>query len=80
MQTEVIIVFLPKGQKGVDRCQKAVHICTGAVWTGRDSKDNAVRNLRGIVAEAAELDKNGIAFSLAADSFDKVVESVQFRG
>jgi len=78
-QTEVMIVFLPKGQKGVERCQKAVHIRTVAVWTGKDSKDNVVRNLRGIVAEAAELEKNGIAFSLAADSFDKVVESVQFR-
>jgi hypothetical protein len=74
-----MIVFLPKGQKGVERCQKAVHVSTVAVWTGKDSKDNVVRNLRGIVAEAAELEKNGIAFSLAADSFDKVVESVQFR-
>ena len=78
-QTEVMIVFLPKGQKGVERCQKAVHIRTVAVWSGKDSKDNVVRNLRGIVAEAAELEKNGIAFSLAADSFDKVVESVQFK-
>ena len=78
-QTEVMIVFLPKGQKGVERCQKAVHIRTIAVWSGKDSKENVVRNLRGIVAEVAELKKNGIAFSRGADSFDKVVKSVQYK-
>ena len=78
-QTEVMIIFLPKGQKGVERCQQAVHIRTIAVWSGKDSKENVVRNMRGIIAEVAALEKNGIAFSRGADSFDKVVESVQYK-
>ena len=78
-QTEVMIIFLPKGQKGVERCQQAVHIRTVAVWSGKDSKENVVRNMRDIITEIAELEKNGIAFCRGADSFDKVVESEQYK-
>jgi hypothetical protein len=74
-QTEVMIIFLPKGQDGVDRCQKAVHIRTIAVWTGKDSKENVVRNLSDIVKEVAELEADGIVFSRCADSFLGVAES-----
>jgi hypothetical protein len=78
-QTEVMIIFLPKGQAGVDRSQKAVHIRTIAVWTGKDSKENVLNNLTEIVKEAAELEKDGIAFSRAADSFLKVADSEQYN-
>jgi hypothetical protein len=78
-QTEVMIIFLPKGQAGVDRSQNAVHIRTIAVWTGKDSKENVLNNLTELVAEAAELEKNGIAFSRAADSFLKVADSEQYK-
>jgi hypothetical protein len=56
-----------------------VHICTVAMWSGKDSKDNVVRNLNDIVAEAAELEKSRVTFSSCADCFDKVVESVQYK-
>ena len=77
-QTEVMIIFLPKGQDGVDRCQKAVHMRTIAVWTGKDSTENVVRNLTEIVKEAAQLESKGIAFSRADDSFLGVAESDRF--
>jgi hypothetical protein len=77
-QTEVMIIFLPKGQDGVDRCQKAVHMRTIAVWTGKDSTENVVRNLTEIVKEAAQLESKGIAFSRADDSFLGVAESDHF--
>jgi len=51
-QTEVMIIFLPKGQGGVERCQKALHMRTIAVWSGKDSKENVVRNLTEIVKES----------------------------
>jgi hypothetical protein len=35
-QTEVMLVFIPKGREGVDRCQKAVHHRTIAIWAGKD--------------------------------------------
>jgi len=78
-QTEVMIIFLPKGQAGVDRCQQAVHIRTIAVWTGKDSRENVDRNLTDIVMEAAQLERKGIAFSRAADSFLGVAESSAYE-
>jgi hypothetical protein len=78
-QTEVMIIFLPKGQAGVDRSQNAVHIRTIAVWTGKDSKENVARNLTEIVREAAQLEERGIAFSRVADSFLGVAESEQYN-
>jgi hypothetical protein len=41
-QTEVMIIFLPKGQGGVERYRKALHMRTITVWTGKDSKENVV--------------------------------------
>jgi hypothetical protein len=78
-QTEVMIIFLPKGQGGVERCQKALHMRTIAVWSGKDSKENVVRNLTEIVKEAAQLEEKGIAFSRVADSFLGVAESAQYN-
>jgi hypothetical protein len=78
-QTEVMIIFLPKGQGGVERCQKALHMRTIAVWSGKDSKENVVRNLTEIVKEAAQLEEKGIAFSRVADSFLGVAESEQYN-
>jgi hypothetical protein len=79
-QTEVMIIFLPKGQGGVERCQKALNMRTIAVWSGKDSKENVVRNLTEIVKEAAQLEEKGIAFSRVADSFLGVVESERYNG
>jgi hypothetical protein len=47
---------------------------TIAVWTGKDSKENVVRNLTEIVKEAAQLEKKGTTFSRVADSYLGVVE------
>jgi hypothetical protein len=77
-QTEVMIIFLPKGRGGVERCQKALHMRTIAVWSGKDSKENVARNLTEIVREAAQLEERGIAFSRVADSFLGVAESEQY--
>jgi hypothetical protein len=78
-QTEVMIIFLPKGRGGVERCQKALHMRTIAVWSGKDSKENVARNLTEIVREAAQLEERGIAFSRVADSFLGVAESEQYN-
>ena len=78
-QTEVMIIFLPNGQGGVERCQKALHMRTIAVWSGKDSKENVLRNLTEIVKEAAQLEEKGIAFSRVADSFLGVAESEQYN-
>ncbi len=55
-----------------------MHISTLAFWTGKDSKD-FLNSLTELVNEAAELEKNGIACSLAADSFLKVADSEQYK-
>ena len=68
-QTEVMMLFIPKGQAGVDRCQSAVHIRTIAVWAGKDSKDNVQRNLIPILEGMADLEKNGILYCPQADTF-----------
>ncbi len=78
-QTEVMMIFLLKGEAGVNRCQKAVHHRTIAIWSGKDSKENVQRNLAGMMKEAKELEENGIVFSIAADSFLTVQESDEYR-
>jgi hypothetical protein len=78
-QTEVMMIFLLKGEAGVDRCQKAVHHRTIAIWSGKDSKENVQRNLAGMMKEAKELEENGIVFSIAADSFLTVQESDEYQ-
>ena len=47
LQTEVMLirVILPKGQEGVDRCQKAVYHRTIGIWTGKDLRDNVQANM-----------------------------------
>jgi hypothetical protein len=55
-QTEVMLVFIPKGREGVDRCQKAVHHRTIAIWAGKDSTENVQRNLVEMLKEAKQLE------------------------
>ena len=45
LQTEVIIIVLPKGLEGVDRCQTAVCQRTIGVWTRKDSRYNVQANM-----------------------------------
>ena len=78
-QTELMIIFMLKGKEGVDRCQKAVHMRTIAVWAGKDSKENVQRNMIGIMQELVELEKDGIIFSKDADMFLKVGESDAYK-
>ena len=77
-QTEVMLVFIPKGREGVDRCQKAVHHRTIAIWAGKDSKENVQRNLVEMLKEAKQLEDEGIVFSVGADSFLTVQESGEY--
>ena len=44
-QTEVMLLIIPKGSEGVDRCQKAVYQRTVGIWTGKDSRDNVQANM-----------------------------------
>ena len=67
-QTEVMLVFIPKDQEGVDRCQKAVYYRTIGVWQGKDSRDSVERNLVPFLKEIASLEKDGVLYSEKADS------------
>jgi hypothetical protein len=78
-QTEVMMIFILKGQEGVDRCQKALEHRTLAVWAGKDSRENVQRNLVGMLAEAKELEEMGVVFSVDADSFLAVRESPEYE-
>jgi len=78
-QTEVMMIFILKGQEGVDRCQKALEHRTLAVWAGKDSRENVQRNLVGMLAEAKELEEKGVVFSVDADSFLAVQESPEYE-
>ncbi len=70
-QTEVIIIFMSKGLNHIERCQKALCICiipvSLAVWTGKDSKENIVRNFTKVVEEAALIHKESITSSCNSD-------------
>ena len=77
-QTEVMMIFMRKGQEGVDNCQKALQHRTIAIWAGKDSRENVQRNLVETLKEARELEENGIVFSKAADSFLTVQDSDQY--
>ena len=78
-QTEVMMIFMLKGAEGVERCQKALHHRTIAIWAGKDSRENVQRNLVEMMKEAKELEEEGIVFSIAADSFLTVQESEEYR-
>ena len=78
-QTEVMMIFMLKGQEGVDSCQKALKHRTIAIWAGKDSRENVQRNLVETMKEARELEENGIVFSIAADSFLTVQDSEQYN-
>jgi hypothetical protein len=55
--TEVMLIIIPKGQEGVDRCQKAVYQRTIGVWTGKDSRDNVQANMAWFYDEIESLEQ-----------------------
>lgn len=65
-QTEVMLLIIPK-EDGVDRCQKAVHVRTIGLWTGKDSKDNVQANMAIFFQEIESLEKNGVLFCPTED-------------
>lgn len=67
-QTEVMLIIIPKGQEGVDRCQKAVYQRTIGVWTGKDSRDNVQANMSWFYDEIESLEQEGVVFCPEADS------------
>ena len=67
-QTEVMLVIIPKGPAGVDRCQKAVHYRTIGIWTGKDSRDNVQANMVRFVEEVQSLSSEGVVYCPEADS------------
>ena len=60
-QTEVMLPIIPK-EDGVDRCQKAVHMRTIGVWTGKDSRDNVQANMGAFFREIDSLQADGVLF------------------
>ena len=60
-QTEVMLLIIPK-EDGVDRCQKAVHMRTIGVWTGKDSRDNVQANMGAFFREIDSLEADGVLF------------------
>ena len=60
LQTEmtVMLIILPKGQKGVDRFQKAVYHLTIGVWTGKDSRNNMPANMAKLYEEIEILEQD----------------------
>ena len=62
-QTEVMLIVLPKGQEGVDRCQEAVYHRTIGIWTGKDSRDNVQANMSRLYEEIVSLEEEGVLYS-----------------
>ena len=67
-QTEVMLLIIPKGPEGVDRCQKAVYQRTVGIWTGKDSRDNVQANMEAFFGEIDSLQTKGVVYRPAADS------------
>ena len=64
-QTEVMLIILPKGKEGVDRCQTAVYQRTIGIWTGKDSRDNVQANMEKFYKEIEELETDGVLYSVS---------------
>ena len=64
-QTEVMLIILPKGKEGVDRCQTAVYQRTIGIWTGKDSRDNVQANMGRFYQEIEELETDGVLYSVS---------------
>jgi len=64
-QTEVMVLLIPEGQEGVERCQKAVFQRTIGVWFGKDSRDNVQANMAQFFKEVECLQQEGVVFSPA---------------
>ena len=67
-QTEVMLLIIPKGQDGVDRCQKAVYQRTVGIWTGKDSRENVQANMKTFFQEIESLQAEGVVYSQEADT------------
>ena len=61
-QTEVMLLIIPKGQDGVDCCQKAISIRTVGIWMGKDSGANVQANMGPFFKEIASLEQDGVLF------------------
>ena len=79
-QTEVMLLIIPKGEEGVDRCQKAVYQRTIGIWTGKDSRDNVQANMRLFFAEIECLQTNGVVYDPTLDSLLGVCKGIQEKG
>jgi len=79
-QTEVMLIILPKGQEGVDRCQKAVYQRTIGVWTGKDSRDNVQANMQFFFQEIEDLEKQGVVFCPEKDSLLGIWDEIKGSG
>ena len=79
-QTEVMLIILPKGQEGVDRCQKAVYQRTIGVWTGKDSRDNVQANMKALFEEIELLEREGVVFCPEKDSLLGIWEDIRKLG
>jgi len=75
-QTEVMLIIIPKGQEGVDRCQKAVFQRTIGIWTGKDSRDNVQANMERFYQEVESLETEGVVFCPKADSLLGIWEEI----
>jgi hypothetical protein len=79
-QTEVMLIILPKGQEGVDRCQKAVYQRTIGVWTGKDSRDNVQANMKNFFEEIELLEREGVVFCPEKDSLLGIWDEIREKG
>ena len=74
-QTEVMLIVLPKGREGVDRCQTAVYQRTIGLWTGKDSRDNVQANMARFYEEIESLETDGLLYSESEGTLLGVLEA-----
>ena len=74
-QTEVMLIVLPKGREGVDRCQTAVYQRTIGVWTGKDSRDNVQANMARFYDEIESMETDGLLYSDSEGTLLGVLEA-----
>ena len=67
-QTEVMLLIIPKGQEGVDCCQKAVSIRTIGIWMGKDSKANVQANMAQFYKQITSLEMDGVWYCPTEDT------------
>ena len=62
-----MLLIIPKGQDGVDCCQKAVSIRTIGIWMGKDSRANVQANMVPFFEEIESLEKYGVLYDPKED-------------